>query len=77
MVDLSGTLLFLCDNYRENMGRKIRLTPTTKNQILTLIHELSEDLVKIKGRTGQERVQNVDNDEINNLKAAGAQVTQF
>jgi len=58
-------------------SRTIRLTPTTKNQILTLVHEMAENLVKIKGKTGAEEIKNIPPAEITKLQQGGAQVTNF
>ena len=58
-------------------SRKIKLTPTTKNQILTLVHELAEDLYKVTSRTGETLVQNISPNSVPSLTQGGAKVTRF
>ena len=58
-------------------SRKIRLTPTTKNQILTLVHEMAENLMKIQGKTGEEFIQNVNPNQVASLQQGGAKLKPF
>jgi hypothetical protein len=76
-----GTLSGFEEDINEDVNvkdsRKIKLTPTTKNQILTLVHELAEDLYKVTGRTGDTLVQNISPNSVPSLTQGGAKVTRF
>ena len=75
-----GTLSGFEEDINEDVNvkdsRKIKLTPTTKNQILTLVHEVVKTY-RVTGRTGNEEIKALSDSDRDELRKTGTKVTDF